>query len=220
MHTSQFVAVRGTRDQIQPSREGRSEVNRTYLSRYQHICHFSRSPFTCPQPSRRVTGHVLISPYDRIPPKIPPPTLHIRVQVGLLQLAAWHRQSLPLLKRTGVNECVRSYRKVSVTAIPMLVSRTQMAQTGIVRTSPSGSTGGAFSPSTQAASHAAASDVENLIAGLLSQQPRSRFGLGNKRESVKKKTAVLALRMFNGSIADRLRELTCTGVAGGREGDF
>lgn len=59
---------------------------------------------------------------------------------------------------------------MSVTAIPMLGSRPQMPQTGIVRTSPSGSTGGVFSPSTQAASHAAASDVENLMASLLSQQ--------------------------------------------------
>jgi hypothetical protein len=31
--TSQFVAVRGTREKIHPSCEGRSEVSRTYLPR-------------------------------------------------------------------------------------------------------------------------------------------------------------------------------------------
>jgi hypothetical protein len=48
-----------------------------------------------------------------------------------------------------------------------------MQHTGIDRTSPSGSAGGVFSPITQAASHAAAIFVENLMTLSPSQQPSS-----------------------------------------------
>lgn len=81
-------------------------------------------PFThIPAPAEIIkTGHILISPYNCIPAKIPPPTLHIRVQVWLLQLAPSALPPIPHFPgHTCDNECVRSYRKVSVTAVSKLV---------------------------------------------------------------------------------------------------
>ena len=71
LHTSQFVAVSGTRLNIHPSCDGRSEVSRIYL----------KHSLAMSLPTVRYTQNILICPHYSISSKVEPSTLHIRVKI-------------------------------------------------------------------------------------------------------------------------------------------
>lgn len=74
-HTSQLVAVSGTREKIQPDCDGRSEANRIYLESISRRDTVSEVAAAC----------LLVGSNHCISTIVKPPTLHVRIKIWLVQ---------------------------------------------------------------------------------------------------------------------------------------